>query len=675
LAVSNLECEGIRGELKVTVKPRAVKENINIAGGEICAGGNITLSPSSDILDSTFYWYNSQKATTPLSDDYEMVLTGLMRDTTFYVGVTGTGYCENDTNNRKPVTVHVKPRPAVTNTTGGIVCDGGTTDIELLSDPDGATFEWTVENQTNTTSGAAGSGNTIAQKLDLTPPETSGSVTYRITPTLNACEGEYKDITVTITNSINPAFNLPKDTVCPGITKTYKVTPKGTSYTWTLPDKGDVLAGGNAGSDSITVTWLNTTLNALDDTIRVVVVGGDCVSSAPAMVTVHIKPNPTVTTATGDAICNGETTNIVLTSAPAGATFIWTVADRLRTTSGTGGSGSIITQTLNLTFPETSGIVTYRVIPSLNGCTGAYKDIPVAITVCELIDCEALLVVNRTAEENTAGAGIYTHTGFAWDAIPLTTVDSMQYYIHSNLISSGIAATLNGAEFPVGNSKVTVIAYYGDTETTCEFYVKVTHKCPPSVRDDENNLYKVTHLVGLCWTENLKATKYAINQCPDQDSIPFAKPYYSTVYSNTDTNTYHFGLLYDWYSAMGIEMDCPDIVPNQGICPEGWRIPTREEWDRLDQYSAQSLMSKNYWSKPGTDDFGFDARPAGWYNGAKGRFEGLYATTNWWASDDVVGNNQLAHYFYLAYYCNIIREETMAKGMGLSVRCVMEWEE
>jgi uncharacterized protein (TIGR02145 family) len=314
------------------------------------------------------------------------------------------------------------------------------------------------------------------------------------------------------------------------------------------------------------------------------------------------------------------------------------------------------------------GTNTYTFEPNVGNCARKVA-LDIHVIICKLIDCSVL--ENRFAEEDEYGAGKYTHIGTNWDASLLLPVDSIQYFLFDNLLSSGATATLNGAQFPVGISKVIVVAYYDDFTDTCDFIVTVERACPTNVFDDEGNEYKVTKLAGLCWTENIKATKYAVNLC--DEPIPFAKPYYSTLYADPEENTRIFGLLYDWYSATGtINTDCPTSVPNQGICPEGWRIPTSEEWNRLNQFNVQSLMSENYWLNPGTDDFGFDARPAGWYKGSMQRFEDLYGFTGWWASDDNVANNQFASYFYFAYYCSVISRDNIAKGTGLSVKCVLD---
>jgi uncharacterized protein (TIGR02145 family) len=201
-----------------------------------------------------------------------------------------------------------------------------------------------------------------------------------------------------------------------------------------------------------------------------------------------------------------------------------------------------------------------------------------------------------------------------------------------------------------------------------EINIKVP--CPPSVSDEAGVEYKVTYLAGLCWTENLRTTKYP----GTDDDIPFANPY--TCADCPEKLDTIYGLLYTWHSAVGATEADPQPNPQtsvQGICPAGWRIPTQAEWNLLNNYSAQQLQSTEYWLDPpgvGTDDFGFDARPAGWYNGSTDRFEDLYGFAGWWACDAPAGTT--ANYSSLHYYCTTLQQDIKKRSDGLSVRCVKE---
>jgi uncharacterized protein (TIGR02145 family) len=195
--------------------------------------------------------------------------------------------------------------------------------------------------------------------------------------------------------------------------------------------------------------------------------------------------------------------------------------------------------------------------------------------------------------------------------------------------------------------------------------------CPATVADHEGHIYKVTQLAGKCWTSNLRATEYDAG-----GTIPFAQPYYSSLYPDVAKHDSVFGLLYTWYSAVGVPegsstLPTPDASGNvQGICPDGWHIPSQAELSTLSLYALNEIKSTQYWIVPGTDIYGFDARPAGKHNGTIERFEDLYGFTGYWACDANVGQN--APYFSISYYCNIIKEEYTSKADGLSVRCVMD---
>jgi len=292
------------------------------------------------------------------------------------------------------------------------------------------------------------------------------------------------------------------------------------------------------------------------------------------------------------------------------------------------------------------------------------KKVNLHVVICKLLGCDETLPT-RYADEDYYLAGKYTHNGIGWD-VPIVWhggLDSIVYYVNGERLAN---PTLDGFEFPMCWSYVTVKAYFLTIEDECQFAVYIDRACPTSTFDDEGNEYKVTKLAGLCWTENLKATKYAVNL--GEGEIEFAKPYYSTLYPDTQYHFDTFGLLYDWYSAVGGTAGNPVV---QGICPEGWHIPSPAEWGRLNAFPAKDLKSKNYWLiAPGNDKYGFDARPAGWFNGVSNKFEDLYGYTNWWSTEGTAnGNGGTA--FSFNYFCDLLVKDTKSKTDALSVRCVL----
>jgi len=192
--------------------------------------------------------------------------------------------------------------------------------------------------------------------------------------------------------------------------------------------------------------------------------------------------------------------------------------------------------------------------------------------------------------------------------------------------------------------------------------------CPVDKHDAVNNVtYNVVEMLGLCWLkENLRNTKYS-----DGTDIPFAKPY---QLQGVQANIEEMGLLYTWYSAVRV----PDGSTNpltgevQGVCPNGWHLPSQFEWSLLERYATSQLMSSTLWLVPpggGTDNFGFSATPAGLYNSVVSKYENLNGFAGWWASDAPAGTTATCPCIF--YYCLNIENKERAKGDGVSVRCVM----
>ena len=112
----------------------------------------------------------------------------------------------------------------------------------------------------------------------------------------------------------------------------------------------------------------------------------------------------------------------------------------------------------------------------------------------------------------------------------------------------------------------------------------------------------------------------------------------SWCYDNMTDNCAKYGRLYTWASAMdsigkwntngkgcGYNKSCTPTYPVRGICPEGWHIPSKSEFQTLfTEVKGQSsagkvLKSTSGWtpsSGNGTDEFGFSALPGGYRPGS-----------------------------------------------------------
>ena len=76
----------------------------------------------------------------------------------------------------------------------------------------------------------------------------------------------------------------------------------------------------------------------------------------------------------------------------------------------------------------------------------------------------------------------------------------------------------------------------------------------------------------------------------------------------------------------------------QGIAPEGWHIPSNQEWEQLlanidPKSDGSEFRSACSWQKPGKDTFGFFALPAG-YRFNNGTFHHFGRRARFWSKDE-----------------------------------------
>lgn len=123
-----------------------------------------------------------------------------------------------------------------------------------------------------------------------------------------------------------------------------------------------------------------------------------------------------------------------------------------------------------------------------------------------------------------------------------------------------------------------------------------------------------------------------------------------------------YGRLYTWAAA-------------QKVCPEGWRLPDRADFEQLIasaggmDFAGEKLKSTSGWFKKGngSDEFGFDALPAG-YRIGNGTFDGIGGYAHLWTASETPDG--LAHYLFLDFSTKAAKLSAFGKDEARSVRCV-----
>jgi uncharacterized protein (TIGR02145 family) len=137
-----------------------------------------------------------------------------------------------------------------------------------------------------------------------------------------------------------------------------------------------------------------------------------------------------------------------------------------------------------------------------------------------------------------------------------------------------------------------------------------------------------------------------------------------------------YGRLYNWYA----------VNDARGLAPDGWHIPSVEEWDNLiscaggyeigggnlKQTGTQQAKT-GFWVEPNSgakDKFEFSGLPGGWRYFSIGEFAYPGRFGVWWSS---ANPDNINSYFWILRYDNAtIKRESNSKGCGFSVRCVKD---
>ena len=224
-----------------------------------------------------------------------------------------------------------------------------------------------------------------------------------------------------------------------------------------------------------------------------------------------------------------------------------------------------------------------------------------------------------------------------------------------------------------------------------------------TIEDIDGNTYNFLSYGTQQWTtQNAAMETY-------RDGTPIPQVANATEWNNLTTGAWCYhnndpnrGKLYNWYAVMGIHDNDPS-TPNKEFAPEGWHVPSDNEWTTLEEYLiangynydgtttgnkiAKSMASNDEWSfggigSPGENEStnnssGFNARPEQWREGSfSGNYqEGFYnggGNALFWTQTDAETN--LAFQRGILHYEVSLLSPPVNKLGGKSVRFVQDSE-
>jgi uncharacterized protein (TIGR02145 family) len=201
-----------------------------------------------------------------------------------------------------------------------------------------------------------------------------------------------------------------------------------------------------------------------------------------------------------------------------------------------------------------------------------------------------------------------------------------------------------------------------------------------TVIDYDGNIYHKVSIGTQIWlTENLRTTHYR-----NGDSIPLVitDAQWKTLttgawcnYDNLPSNAKTYGRLYNWHA----------VNDSRGLCPEGWHVPSDNEWNSLALFLGGESVAggkmkttgtieqgNGSWYAPNTgatNSSGFTGLPGG-YRINYGNYYSIGNVAYFWSSSDTTLLNSW-NFVLDANNENLIRHYNFQTN-GFSVRCIKD---
>ena len=330
---------------------------------------------------------------------------------------------------------------------------------------------------------------------------------------------------------------------------------------------------------------------------------------------------------------------------------------------------------------------------TVSGCgsddAGTNPDNP---TVPVLTTATVIDVTQTTAQcggnVTSDGGAAVTARGVCWSTDSLPTIADSE-----TTDSSGTGSYVSAISGLTANTPYYVRAYatnsagtgYGEERS----FTTESQSGPDStgtVTDYDGNVYQTVKIGDQWWmAENLKVIHYrngdSLPNVTDGGTWTYLTSGAYCAYGNDANNVAVYGRLYNWYA----------VVDSRGIAPQGWHVPTDDDWKQLEMYLGMSQADADligqrgtdegdklkeagtsHWNSPNTgatNETGFSALPGG-HRYSNGNFFNLGAYANFWSSTEGTSNYVLDR-LLIVNYSGISRYQD-DKRFGYSVRCVKD---
>ncbi|OYT15060.1 MAG: hypothetical protein B7C24_15050 [Bacteroidetes bacterium 4572_77] len=348
--------------------------------------------------------------------------------------------------------------------------------------------------------------------------------------------------------------------------------------------------------------------------------------------------------------------------------------------SGTGSFTSDITGLIN-------NSIYYVVAYATNERGTAYGRVQ-SFKTLEIIIAVVATITPSNIQSNSAisggditndGNGAITARGVCWNT---TTNPSLENNIGYTSDGSGTGDFTSNITGLTENTTYYVAAYAINKKGTAYGQIKnftTEISCGQLTINYGGQLYHTVQIGTQCWMEENLNIGTRINGSQEMQANSSIEKY---CYDDSEENCDTYGGLYQWNELM--QYATQEGV--QGICPDGWHIPTDNEWKQMEMYLGMSQSEADNEGPRGTDEGRKLKSTSGWnYDGngtnssgfsalpwsarySDGEFGSLGISGYWWSSTE--GSDSVSWSRRLSNSNDQVFRWDYPKTYGYSVRCL-----
>ena len=270
-------------------------------------------------------------------------------------------------------------------------------------------------------------------------------------------------------------------------------------------------------------------------------------------------------------------------------------------------------------------------------------------------------IITNSSNQPISGAKVYTSPS-------TSTVYSDTYGNYSININSGQTFTLFVEKTGYLNYSISLTIVQGTANTqniTMTAYGAPCTGIPTVTYAGET--YNTIQIGTQCWfKENLDIGTMIQTSANSSNNGTIEK----YCYGNNSSNCTTYGGLYQWDEAMSYST----LEGSQGICPDGWHIPTEAEFQTLaagvsNNSNSLKAIGQGSGSGAGNNTSGFSALLAGYrkYDGTS-NIQG--SGTYFWSSTEMINLGGVASNIYLSKSDSQVLFYGTSYDLGYSIRCM-----